>query len=132
VSRPVSGILSTARYRADRWSSIYAVYLERLGGPPLPRFDLAPGGVCLAARVTPGAGALLPHRFTLTCGGRPEDVRPSAVCFLWHFPASHLDWPLASTLPWGVPTFLDQVTDVAAAAWPRPPGRLTVTTILAP
>ena len=41
--------------------------LERLrrgpGGPPL---DLAPGGVCRAARVTPGAGALLPHRFTLT------------------------------------------------------------------
>ena len=25
-------------------------------------------------------------------------VRP-AVCFLLHFPSSHLDWPLASTLP---------------------------------
>ncbi len=34
-------------------------------GAPEP-FDLAPGGVYLAARVTPGAGALLPHRFTLT------------------------------------------------------------------
>jgi len=30
--------------------------------------DLAPGGVCQAARVTPGAGGLLHHRFTLTPG----------------------------------------------------------------
>jgi hypothetical protein len=46
---------------------------------------------------------------------------PSAVCFLLHFPSSRLDWPLASTLPFGVPTFLDRVQ-----ARPRPPGRLTV------
>ena len=30
-------------------------------------FGLAPGGVYLASRVTPTAGALLPHHFTLTC-----------------------------------------------------------------
>src|SRR6185436_915136 len=30
--------------------------------------DLAPGGVCRAARVTPGAGGLLHRRFTLTSG----------------------------------------------------------------
>jgi len=30
--------------------------------------DLAPGGVYQAARVTPGAGGLLHHRFTLTSG----------------------------------------------------------------
>ena len=36
-------------------------------GQPVPRFDLAPGGVYLAGRVTPTAGALLPHRFTLAC-----------------------------------------------------------------
>jgi len=29
-------------------------------------FGLAPGGVCRASRVAPAAGALLPHRFTLT------------------------------------------------------------------
>src|SRR5579875_3340070 len=51
-----------------------------------------------------------------------EGGRPSAVCFLLHCPSSHLDWPLASTLPCGVPTFLDRVT-----ARPRPPDRLTVT-----
>ena len=34
---------------------------------------------------------------------------PSAVCFLWHFPAGHPDWPLASTLPCGAPTFLDTI-----------------------
>ena len=32
--------------------------------------DLAPGGVYLAARVTSDAGALLPHRFTLTSAWR--------------------------------------------------------------
>src|SRR5262249_5836241 len=31
--------------------------------PPL--FGLSPGGACLARRVTPPAGELLPHRFTL-------------------------------------------------------------------
>src|SRR6185503_17666323 len=35
--------------------------------------DLAPGGVCRAARVTPGAGGLLHRRFTLTASG-PEAV----------------------------------------------------------
>jgi hypothetical protein len=40
------------------------------------------------------------------CG--PEGP-PSAVCFLWHFPASHPDWPLASTLLCGVPTFLNTI-----------------------
>jgi len=40
-------------------------------GSPIPLFDLAPGGVYRAVRVTPGAGALLPHRFTLTCAA-PE------------------------------------------------------------
>ena len=38
---------------------------------------------------------------------RHPGVTPSAVCSLWHFPAGHPDWPLASTLPYGVPTFLD-------------------------
>ena len=49
--------------------------------------DLAPGGVCRAIPVTGNAGALLPHRFTLT-----GETSPPAVCSLWHFPASHLDW----------------------------------------
>jgi hypothetical protein len=62
-----------------RWPSIYAVYLgavfpkERRAGNPNPLFDLAPGGVYQAVRVTPDAGALLPHRFTLTCAA-PEGV----------------------------------------------------------
>jgi len=46
---------------------------------------------------------------------------PSAVCFLLHFPACHHDWPLASILPCGAPTFLS-----LGCPKPRPPGRLTV------
>ncbi len=72
-------------------------------GQPIRSFDLAPDGVYQAARVAPSAGALLPHRFTLTCDQLPG---PSAVCFLWHFPAGHPDWPLASILSYGAPTFL--------------------------
>src|SRR6266487_2079923 len=34
--------------------------------------DLAPGGVYLAARITPDAGGLLHHRFTLTAGPGPR------------------------------------------------------------
>jgi hypothetical protein len=73
------------------------------GRAALTLLDLAPGGVCRATRVTPGAGALLPHRFTLTCARR---TGPSAVCSLLHCPAGRPDWVLPSTVPCGVRTFL--------------------------
>jgi hypothetical protein len=97
------------------------------GGQPIPLLGLAPGGVCRAAEVTPGAGALLPHRFTLTCAATFR-APPSAVCSLWHFPASHPDWVLPSTLPCGVRTFLGRVTSRART---RPSGRLATTAIVA-
>ena len=87
-------------------------------GRPLPRpskvpglLGLAPGGVCLAAWVAPGAGGLLHRRFTLTHRKR------RAVCFLWHFPAGHPGWVLPTTVPCGVRTFLDALA-------PRSPGGL--------
>jgi hypothetical protein len=36
----------------------------------------------------------------------PLPGRGPAVCFLWHFPAGHPGLPLATTLPYGVRTFL--------------------------
>ena len=54
----------------------------------------------------------------------PDSLRkpkPSAVCSLWHFPAGRPDWPLASILSSGAPTFLS-VADHAAAT--RPAHRL--------
>ena len=83
-----------------------------LSGPPgdigragRPTLDLAPGGVCRAARVTPGAGALLPHRFTLTCAAG----RPVAIGGLFSVALSCGSPRLThvSTLPYGAPTFLD-------------------------
>ena len=126
VSRPVGGVLSTGPLRESGWVTIH------LCGPPgsvggraaLSLFGLAPDGVCLAGQVAPAAGALLPHRFTLTCA-RSQGAGPSAVCSLWHFPAGRPDWPLASILPCGAPTFLSVETT------PRPPGRLTVPASLA-
>jgi len=49
------------------------------GPPNRALLDLAPRGGCRAVGVAIDAGALLPHRFTLTCVDRS---RPSAVCFL--------------------------------------------------
>jgi hypothetical protein len=100
------------------------------GGPPFPLLGLAPGGVCRAAGVTPSAGALLPHRFTLTCAALHPGVGepPSAVCSLWHFPAGHPDWALPSALPCGVRTFLGRVTSRART---RPSGRLATSAIVA-
>jgi len=51
----------------------------RRTGRPCPTLDLAPGGVYRAGRVTPAAGALLPHRFTLTCAGNARHRR-SSLC----------------------------------------------------
>ena len=73
VSRLVGGVLCPGPLRESGSVAIH------LCGPPgsvcgraaLSLLDLAPDGVCRAAPVARGAGALLPHRFTLTCA-RPR------------------------------------------------------------
>ena len=67
-----------------------------------PLSGLASGGVCLALVVTNEA-----VRSYRTLSPLPA-LRP-AVCFLLHFPASYLDWPLTSTLPCEARTFLPRV-----------------------
>ena len=57
------------------------------------------------------------------CPDSRREPRPSAVCSLWHFPAGRPDWPLASILPCGAPTFL---SETPWGETPRSPGRLTV------
>ena len=109
MSRPVGGVLSSLRGGLGDHPSTRPTWglqpPERLrAGRPCPTLGLAPGGVYRAVPVARAAGALLPHRFNLACAGRGP---PSAVCFLWHSPAGRPDWPLASTLPCGAPTFLD-------------------------
>ena len=77
VSRPIGGVLSTGPLRGSGWVTIHLCGQPgRIGGrTTLSLFGLAPDGVCRAGRVTPAAGALLPHRFTLTCAFRPEGLR---------------------------------------------------------
>jgi len=118
VSRPIGGVLSTGPLRESGWVTIHLCGLPGSvsGRAALSLFGLAPDGVCLAGQVTPAAGALLPHRFTLTCA-RSQGAGPSAVCFLWHFPAGRPDWLLASILPCGAPTFLS-VADHTAVTRP--------------
>jgi hypothetical protein len=93
---------------------------EDRAGSPWSLFGLAPGGVCRATRVTPGAGALLPHRFTLTCAGPEARHRRSVLCgtFLRVTPTGSRRHPAlwSPDLP------------RRRHATPRPPGRLTVPT----
>jgi hypothetical protein len=83
---------------------------------PCSLLGLAPGGVYRADDVTVAAGALLPHRFTLTCDRLPG---PSAVSLCCTYPSGRPNLALASTLLCGVPTFLDDAARIAAVT--RPP-----------
>jgi hypothetical protein len=74
-----------------------------------PLSGLASGGVCRALAVT--SEAVRSYRTV-----SPLPALRQAVCFLWHFPASHLDWPLTSTLPCEARTFLPRRTRCRAAA----------------
>jgi len=76
---------------------------ERAARSPV---GVAPSGVCIAASVTRDAGALLPHRFTLTFAGGLLSVALST---------GRPAWELPSTLPYGARTFLDTLTGTAAA-----------------
>jgi hypothetical protein len=92
---------------------------------PRPLFGLAPDGVYRAPPVTGRA-----VRFYRTVSPLPPRGRSNAgaVCFLWHCPSSHLDWPLASILPFGARTFLGgAVLRRSAATTHRTPARSAAT-----
>ena len=66
-SRSVSGILSRAAIRLGRLSPACSLPPTwSSAGRVIAPIGVAPGGACLAAPVTGGAGGLLHHRFTLT------------------------------------------------------------------
>jgi hypothetical protein len=52
-----------------------------------------------------------------------QGQNPTAVCFLWHYPAGHPGWALPTTLPCGARTFLGTHPKVrnAVARPTRPP-----------
>ena len=117
-SRPVSRVLSGPRADPWTWTVIplgrtspsassglpgSRVRAPRAPAARAPRFGLAPGGVYRATDRYRPCGALLPHLFTLTCASRR---RPSAVCFLRHFPWALAPQALPGTLPCGARTFL--------------------------
>ncbi len=91
---------------------------RQLGRATLERclLGLAPGGACRAGAVARAAGALLPHRFTLT---PPANGRGGLLSVAPSRGRPRLSRP--STLPCGVRTFLDRARGAAAAARPAPP-----------
>ena len=66
--------------------------------------DLAPGGAC-----KPRKSPCMLVRSYRTVSALPVNsgAKPSAVCFLLHFPSPRDAWFSPSTLPYGVPTFLN-------------------------
>ncbi len=84
VSRPVGGILSSSErslggHPSERPTWGASLLRDRTSSPS-PTLGLAPGGVYRAGGVTPAAGALLPHPFTLTCAGRAARHRRFPFC----------------------------------------------------
>ena len=93
VSRPVSGVLSA--FEDEGWVAIHLSDLPREclsyeACGRLPMFDLAPGGVYRATLIAQDAGALLPHRFTLTCTGCPSHRRSVLCGTFLHVTATHV------------------------------------------
>ena len=103
-SRPLSRVLSwtvipLGRLSPDASSNQPGSDAGRIMAP---LFGLAPGGVCPATPVARGA-----VRSYRTISTLPDPVaRPSAVCFLWHFPSARAVQALPGTLPCGARTFL--------------------------
>ena len=97
--RPLAGTTGPSSLWTTHCCGPQAAYL-RISGPPHLRV-LALLRVGLAKpRHHCRAGEPLPRLFTLAGACAP------AVCFLLRFPSHHCAWPLTSTLPCGVRTFL--------------------------
>jgi|GEM_PF-1895493 len=115
-SRPISRVLcrlpwETLRRRPFIWdlrcrrshTAYPTVYPE---GPDAGRVSLSYSaslrrGFAVPAPVARHRGGLLPRLFTLACARRP-----SAVCFLWHFPSGRPARALPGLLPCAARTFL--------------------------
>ena len=106
-----------------------AAYPGFRGRATLPLLGLAPGGVYRAVRVTPDAGALLPHRFTLTCAGCPAiGGLFSVALFLRVTPTGR--YPAPCPMESGRSS---AGSPAASPRWARtrPPGRLTTAPMIA-
>ena len=87
---------STRRYRA----------LEGPGGGTTRPSDLTL--LRMGFTEPPGSPRTLVRSYRTFSPLPVTETGPSAVCFLWHFPAGFPDWPLASILSCGAPTFLNR------------------------
>ena len=118
MSRPVGGVLFPGPFRDTGSVTIH------LCGPPGDVWPGRPSHDSALLRVgfaePPGSPRALVRSYR-TVSPLPDlhhAVQPSAVCFLWHFPADRSDWPLASTLPCGAPTFLDTIAEASCRGHP--------------
>ena len=141
VSQPVGGVLSGVSRRVGGHPSERPTSglpgrrlrggVDRAGRVPMPTLGLAPGGVCRATPVSRDAGALLPHRFTLTCAPPAGCPIGAAIGGLFSVALSVRSPCLAvSQHPslWSpdLPRHGHLERLPGRCAVPRPPGRLTI------
>ena len=90
-------------------------------GRSFPLLGLAPDGVYRADAVTDIAGALLPHRFTLTCDRSPRGTRSIGGLSLLHVRQVAPTWLSPASCP-----VESRLSSTSQHATPRPPGHLTI------
>jgi len=90
MSRPIGGVLFPGSFRRTGSVTIHLCGLPGINGRAARSLlGLAPDGVYLAAR-SPWS-LVRSYRTVSPLPVRSADRTPSAVCFLWHFPAGRPD-----------------------------------------
>ena len=120
-SRPVGGILSGSRVAdsVDDHPSLRPTRECLRTGRPLPAWPCSGWGLP-SHPGRPGCWCALTAPFHPCLPGSPEETS-QAVCFLWHFPASHLDWRKPAPFP------TESRPSSTQRTAPRPSSRLPVT-----
>ena len=107
MSRPVSGILSTGPLRVTGWVTIHLCGLPgESDGPPFPDLALLRVGF---AEPDESPRPLVRSYRTVSPSPVTGSCRPIGGLSLLHCPSGRPDLAHASTLPCGVPTFLDTI-----------------------
>ena len=126
MSRPIRRVLFRVPVASDAATAIHLGRPLLTGSSALPAHSTGPVssvrclGLLRVGFTEPpqSPGALVVSYTTVS----PLPAK-QAVCFLWHCPAGHPGWLLATTLPCGARTFLGRISP-DATAWPTHPSSI--------
>ncbi len=134
MSRSIRRVLSPVAVAGGRVTVIHLGYALPRTSSALPAYSGGPpSNACCLSLLQVGfteplqsPGALVVSYTTVSPlpRGAGRDRHRTAVCSLWHCPADHSGWLLATTLPFGARTFLGGVAGQHPTKPTRPPDRL--------